>query len=159
MRKGFGIHTKIPFNYYPHSIDLFLSFCDTATSDSSDDCFTGINYVQCTSATDYHPSACDCTKNKAKDDPCYVKLTITRNCDITKRGTHDKNVFSINDGVIGPTIVVHFNQIIAVDVINNIPDKDTSIHWHGMHQNGMPWMDGVGMVTQWSIPRDGGKFR
>ena len=113
--------------------------------------------MHCEDATGYHPAVCNCT---TKAGTCYVKLTITRNCEIENRGqSEDKNVYSINGGAIGPTIILTYDQILAVDVINEIPDKDTSIHWHGMHQKNMSWMDGVGMVTQWPIPRGGGKFR
>ncbi|XP_028396788.1 laccase-like [Dendronephthya gigantea] len=35
----------------------------------------------------------------------------------------------------------------------------TSIHWHGMHQRNVPWMDGVADVTQYGIQPNGGKFR
>ena len=66
--------------------------------------------------------------------------------------------YSINLGRIGPTIIIAHEAILAVDVINNI-DKGTSIHFHGMHQKNMHWMDGVGNITQYQIPANGGKFR
>ena len=90
-------------------------------------------------------------------DNCYIKLTITRNPGIEERG--DKgNVFSVNGGRIGPTIITGNSSILAVDVIN-LSDNNTSIHWHGMHQINTPWMDGVAMITQWPILPNGGKFR
>ena len=121
-----------------------------------DICFNDstVPYVKCTPEKRIRPSVCDCGQKNI----CYIKLTITRNPGIDERG--DKgNVFSVNGGRIGPTIIINNSSILAVDVINNIPDKNTSIHWHGMHQINTPWMDGVAMITQWPIPSNGGKFR
>ncbi|CAB4008254.1 L-ascorbate oxidase-like [Paramuricea clavata] len=85
-------------------------------------------------------------------------MTITRNADVEKRGDEGSK-YSVNDGRIGPTIIINHDQILVVDVINNLPNDNTSIHWHGMHQNNVGWIDGVGMITQWPIPPNGGKFR
>ncbi|XP_028396903.1 laccase-like isoform X2 [Dendronephthya gigantea] len=104
-----------------------------------------VDYITCSNETDSGPSVCDCGDD---DEPCYVKLEIT--------GRLKK--FKINNGRFGPTIIVKHNGILAVDVINNI-DEETSIHWHGMHQRNVPWMDGVADVTQYAIPKEGGKFR
>lgn len=40
---------------------------------------------------------------------------------------------------------------LVVDVINQVPGKSASIHWHGLLQRKTPWMDGVSMVTQCPI--------
>ncbi len=48
----------------------------------------------------------------------------------------------------GPTLVVHEDQTVVVDVHNRLPGESTSIHWHGMDQFNTPWMDGVGFVSQ-----------
>ena len=115
---------------------------------TTETCINRTDYVACTGATDYHPPVCNCSQTEKE---CYIKLTITWD--------KQNNVFKINDGHnIGPTIITRHKQILAVDVINNSPNE-TSIHWHGMHQQNMPFMDGVGMVTQWPIPGNGGKFR
>ena len=55
---------------------------------------------------------------------------------------------SVNGQIPGPTIVVHEKQVVSIVVHNNLTSEGTSIHWHGMHQIGTPWMDGVGLVTQ-----------
>ena len=94
----------------------------------------------------YIPELCDCGDRQY----CFIKLTIEK---IENNG----NVYSINKGAIGPTIVIKSGALLAVDVVNDSPDE-TSIHWHGMHMKHTPWMDGVAMVTQWSIPGNG-KFR
>lgn len=45
---------------------------------------------------------------------------------------------------------------------NNLPDEGTSLHWHGLLQNGTPWFDGVPSVSQAPIAPGGSltyKFR
>ena len=124
--------------------------------------FTGLNppecfenkdqrLINCTEETMFRPSVCDC-ENK---EECYVRLVITTN----PEPFDAKKKYSINGGRIGPTIIVNHKAILAVDVINNMTDDPTSIHWHGMHQRNVPWMDGVANVTQYGIPPNGGKFR
>ena len=58
---------------------------------------------------------------------------------------------AVNGQIPGPTIVVHEKQVVSIIVHNNLTSEGISIHWHGMHQIGTPWMDGVGQVTQCSI--------
>ena len=57
----------------------------------------------------------------------------------------------VNGHIPGPTIIVHDKQKIVIHVHNNMTSEGISIHWHGMHQIGTPWMDGVGQVTQCQI--------
>lgn len=38
-----------------------------------------------------------------------------------------------------------------VDVVNEMNDESTSIHWHGHHQRETPYMDGVPFITQCPI--------
>ncbi|XP_028396428.1 laccase-3-like [Dendronephthya gigantea] len=118
-----------------------------------DKCFQEefVPYIKCSEQTNYQPSVCDCGDR----EECYIKLVITRN----PKPSDEKKIFSINGGRIGPTIIINENKILAVDVINNIDDEGTSIHWHGMRQRKVPWMDGVANVTQYAIPPKGGKFR
>ena len=40
---------------------------------------------------------------------------------------------------------------VVVDVINHLPSESTSIHWHGQHMVGTPYMDGVPLLTQCPI--------
>ena len=40
---------------------------------------------------------------------------------------------------------------IIVDIQNDLISDSTSIHWHGVHQIGTPYMDGVPFLTQCPI--------
>jgi FtsP/CotA-like multicopper oxidase with cupredoxin domain len=61
-------------------------------------------------------------------------------------------VIFINGQYPGPTIVANEGDTIRVNVTNYLYESgETSIHWHGMHQRGTPFMDGVPMVTQCGI--------
>ena len=114
-----------------------------------------VPYITCTIEVPYHPSVCDCGDR----DICYILFTIKNTGVVKKRGENNSGgMYSINDGKIGPTIIIKHNVTLVVDVINEM-DVPTSIHWHGMHQHNVPWMDGVGMITQWPIPPLCGKFR
>lgn len=61
------------------------------------------------------------------------------------------SVIAVNGQVPGPTIIVHENQTIVVDVQNRLATEGISIHWHGIHQRNTPWMDGVGLVSHCPI--------
>ena len=58
---------------------------------------------------------------------------------------------AVNGQIPGPTLIVHDGQEVEIHVHNNLTSEVISIHWHGMHQKGTPWMDGVGQVTQCPI--------
>ena len=58
---------------------------------------------------------------------------------------------AVNGQIPGPTLIVHEGQEVEIHVHNNLTSEGISIHWHGMHQRGSPWMDGVGQVTQCPI--------
>lgn len=45
-----------------------------------------------------------------------------------------------------------------IDVINKMPARTTSLHSHGVHLKGYPWMDGASQVTQCPIV-EGQTFR
>ena len=51
----------------------------------------------------------------------------------------------------GPAIEVYEGQTVIVHVKNLMTGAATSVHWHGLHQPGTPWMDGVGFITQCPI--------
>lgn len=64
-------------------------------------------------------------------------------------GARTRWVLKINKKFPGPTIEAEVGDILQVDVINHIRDKqNTSIHWHGIHQQGSPFQDGPSMITQ-----------
>ncbi|XP_028396905.1 laccase-like [Dendronephthya gigantea] len=123
-----------------------MSTVQGLSTNDSPVCFDpySVPYIPCSDETDFEPSVCDCGYEV---EGCYVRLEIT--------GGNSK--FKINNGRFGPTIIVKHYGILVVDVINNI-DEVTSIHWHGMHQRNVPWMDGVANITQYPIHK-GGKFR
>ena len=58
---------------------------------------------------------------------------------------------AVNGQVPGPTLIVHDQQLVKITVQNNLTIEGISIHWHGMHQIGTPWMDGVGQVSHCQI--------
>ena len=55
---------------------------------------------------------------------------------------------AVNGQLPGPTLIVHEEQNVWVDVYNQLTNEVVTIHWHGMHQKGTPWMDGVGFISQ-----------
>jgi FtsP/CotA-like multicopper oxidase with cupredoxin domain len=55
---------------------------------------------------------------------------------------------AVNGQLPGPTLIVTEDQMVWVDVHNKLISEGVTIHWHGMHQKGTPWMDGVAFVSQ-----------
>jgi hypothetical protein len=119
------------------------------------DCFDEAEYITCTSASRHNPSVCDCKRRWR----CYIKLNVTKVPGHPDTGEDPNDVFRINNGLVGPTIIARSRAVLVIDTFNNIVnapgDDDISMHWHGMHQMNVPWMDGVGFVTQWPVPPDG----
>ncbi|XP_066919141.1 uncharacterized protein [Clytia hemisphaerica] len=60
-------------------------------------------------------------------------------------------VMTINDTVPGPPLIVYEGQRVIIRLHNHLLSDTVTIHWHGLHQRGTPWMDGVGYVTQCPI--------
>ncbi|XP_025085370.1 laccase-2-like [Pomacea canaliculata] len=61
-------------------------------------------------------------------------------------------VIAINRQVPGPSVHVCEGDEVIVSVQNMLEDGlATTIHWHGQHMLGTPYMDGVGQVTQCHI--------
>lgn len=91
-----------------------------------------------------HPaySSRDCAK-KENTDQCSSPQFVD--------GKTYRMIIAVNGQVPGPTIIVSHGQKIIINVHNNMSTEGTSIHWHGMFQQGTPWMDGVGQVTQCQI--------
>ncbi|KAJ5501643.1 Multicopper oxidase type 2 [Penicillium expansum] len=63
-------------------------------------------------------------------------------------GLAERKVIGINDQWPLPTVDVNKGDRVVVNMHNGLGDKTTSIHWHGMYQNGTNDMDGPSMVTQ-----------
>ena len=51
----------------------------------------------------------------------------------------------------GPLLRVNKNEWVEVLVQNELPSESITVHWHGMHQIGTPWMDGVQQITQFPV--------
>ena len=67
-------------------------------------------------------------------------------------GWEDPRLVSVVNGQLpGPDIIVYEGQRVIVYVTNNMRSMTATIHWHGLHQVGTPWMDGVPGVTQCPI--------
>ncbi|CAH2239675.1 laccase-2-like [Pararge aegeria] len=57
----------------------------------------------------------------------------------------------VNRKMPGPAIEVCQHDRIIVDVENDLMTEGTTVHWHGQHQRGTPYMDGTPYVTQCPI--------
>ncbi|XP_014284391.1 uncharacterized protein [Halyomorpha halys] len=64
---------------------------------------------------------------------------------------YERPFISVNRQMPGPSIQVCQGDRVIVDVVNQMPDETTSIHWHGINQNGSQYCDGVPYVTQCPI--------
>ncbi|KAI2635066.1 multicopper oxidase-domain-containing protein [Xylaria nigripes] len=64
-----------------------------------------------------------------------------------------RSMMLINDQFPGPLIELNEGDEVVVKVLNKASNA-TSIHWHGIFQNGTNWMDGAAGVTQCPIAPD-----
>nr|BAJ06132.1 laccase 1 isoform G [Nephotettix cincticeps] len=83
----------------------------------------------------------NCRKN-ATD--CYRPECVTANG--VKRP-----LITVNRLMPGPSVEVCLGDHVIVDVANHLMDETTSVHWHGHHQRGSPYMDGVPFISQCPI--------
>ncbi|KDN46942.1 hypothetical protein RSAG8_04019, partial [Rhizoctonia solani AG-8 WAC10335] len=58
-----------------------------------------------------------------------------------------RQMLVVNGQYPGPTIEANEGDTIIVHVKNRIPRVGTSLHWHGIFQNGTAWMDGPAGIT------------
>ncbi|KAK3595588.1 hypothetical protein CHS0354_009545 [Potamilus streckersoni] len=71
---------------------------------------------------------------------------------ITADGWEEPRLVAVfNNSMPGPPIIVYEGQQVIVHVKNKLKSDSVTIHWHGLHQTGTPWMDGVPFVTQCPI--------
>ncbi|XP_016840817.1 laccase-4-like [Nasonia vitripennis] len=63
----------------------------------------------------------------------------------------EKMVIVANRKLPGLSIEVCKGDRLLMDVTNKLPTETTTIHWHGLHQRGTPFMDGVPYLTQCPI--------
>jgi L-ascorbate oxidase len=84
----------------------------------------------------------NCTHNI---DDCYLDWCIPTD------GVQ-RLIITINRMLPGPTIDVCQGDTISVNVKNMLAlGEGTTIHWHGFHQLGTPYMDGTQMISQCPI--------
>lgn len=69
-------------------------------------------------------------------------------------GRFDRPVMGINGQWPIPTLNVTKGERLVVTVRNHLGNETTSVHWHGLYQNGTANMDGPPGVTQCEIPHD-----
>ena len=86
---------------------------------------------------------------------CQAK-TVTYDWNVTwttanPDGMYDRKVVGINGQWPLPVVEVDKGDRLIVNMYNGLGDKNTSVHWHGMYQNGTNNMDGPAMVTQCPI--------
>lgn len=68
----------------------------------------------------------------------------------------NRSILAINGQFPGPVIRINEGDRILVNVTNELSEP-TTMHWHGIYQNGTNWMDGSTGITQCPIPA-GGSF-
>ena len=83
--------------------------------------------------------------------PIDYELAITADGYVNGGFVNYRRVVVANGSLPGPEIIVYEGQLLKINVINNLMSESTTIHWHGLHQRGTPWMDGLGFITQCPI--------
>jgi iron transport multicopper oxidase len=72
-------------------------------------------------------------------------------------GAFDRPTIGINGKWPIPQISANVGDTVIVNVENQLGNQSTSLHFHGLFQNGSTHMDGPSWVTQCAIP-PGGKL-
>lgn len=67
-------------------------------------------------------------------------------------GQFDRTTIGINGQWPLPRIEANVGDRVIVNLKNDLGNQSTSIHFHGLFQNGTTHMDGVGSVTQCPVP-------
>ncbi|OWF49127.1 L-ascorbate oxidase [Mizuhopecten yessoensis] len=67
---------------------------------------------------------------------------------LTADGNNSRLVIAINRRFPGPMITAYEDQTVIVHVRNMMHTDSTTIHWHGMHQQGTTYADGVAFISQ-----------
>ncbi|MCJ1386547.1 hypothetical protein MMC17_009673 [Xylographa soralifera] len=86
--------------------------------------------------------------------------TVTYNWDITwvsvnPDSRHVRPAIGINGQWPCPTLNANVGDTVVVNVNNQLGNQSTSLHWHGIFQQGTNFMDGPVGVTQCGIPPGG----
>ncbi|XP_033729883.1 oxydoreductase ptaK-like [Pecten maximus] len=67
---------------------------------------------------------------------------------LTADANNSRLVISVNRLFPGPQITAYEDQTLIIHVRNLMDTDSTTVHWHGMHQQGSTYADGVAMVSQ-----------
>ncbi|XP_069142365.1 uncharacterized protein [Argopecten irradians] len=67
---------------------------------------------------------------------------------LTADANNSRLVISVNRRFPGPQITAYEDQTMIIHVRNLMDTDSTTVHWHGMHQQGSTYADGVAMVSQ-----------
>lgn len=86
-----------------------------------------------------------CRDCPMKKEDCFREGCVTA-------GGHVRPITVANHMLPGPSIQVCEDDTIRVTVVNAFASESATIHWHGIHQVGTPFMDGTPFVTQCPIP-------
>ncbi|XP_015518984.2 laccase-4 isoform X1 [Neodiprion lecontei] len=84
-------------------------------------------------------------------DNCPYEIEDCYNTGCVTAGGHVREVILVNNLLPGPSIQVCEGDTVQVDLTNTLATKSTTIHWHGLHQVGSPYMDGTPYLTQCPI--------
>ena len=63
----------------------------------------------------------------------------------------NRMVESVNGTIPGPPMVMYEGQTVVVHVRNTLLSDSVTIHFHGLHQRGTPYFDGMPYITQCPI--------
>ena len=63
----------------------------------------------------------------------------------------EKLMLTVNGEFPGPEIRLLPNEEVIIRVYNQLPTESITIHWHGQHQIGTPFMDGISNISQCPI--------
>ncbi|CUM63459.1 uncharacterized protein PRCAT00001034001 [Priceomyces carsonii] len=85
----------------------------------------------------------------AKTHTWYFKTTWV---DANPDGTLERKVIGFNNSWPLPTLRVQAGDRVNLYLINGFEDRNTTLHFHGLFQNGTGQMDGPEMITQCPIP-------
>ncbi|OAX41113.1 laccase [Rhizopogon vinicolor AM-OR11-026] len=86
------------------------------------------------------------------------KTTITVGNNVISPDGFERSATLVDGTFPGPLITAQKGDSFAIEVVNGLTDdtmfKSTSIHWHGIYQNGTNYADGTSFVSQCPIAQN-----
>ncbi|KAG1780860.1 laccase [Suillus placidus] len=86
------------------------------------------------------------------------QTTITIGNKVIAPDGYERSATLVNGIFPGPLITAQKGDNFAINVVNELEDetmfKSTSVHWHGIYQNGTNYADGTSFVTQCPIAQN-----